>query len=217
LFFCINISVTGSGAYLAPTHVPNYNEAFLGGCYPVGACTTPFYTGIAGNPALWLNGINSGTSTATIMLTNIELVNNTSGLAETGWQLVSADAESTDANPEFITWSTSASTPLSPVCNGEKWDYCPTAVGQATVGVNANNNYDYWGNACLDDQPTVGLIQSTSEIQCQAVMGSESETSGQKDGAGMVEAVSPGSMTIEEGSHNGLQAVTVGLLVSGTQ
>ena len=225
LFFCINVSVTGSGAYVAPTHVPNYNEAFLGGCYPVGACTTPFYTGISGDPALWLNGISSGTSTATITLTNIELVNNTTGLAETGWQLVSADAESTDANPEFITWSTPIATPLSPVCNGESWDYCPTAVGQATQGVDSNNNYDYWGNACLDDQSTVGLIQTTSpannpttsEIQCQAVVGNERETSGQKNGAGMVEAVAPASMTIEEGSNNGLQAVTVGLLVSGVQ
>ncbi len=222
LFFCINISVTGTGAYLAPTSVPNYAQAFLGGCYPTNACTTPFYTGISGEPALWLNGLHSGTSTATITLTNIQLVNS-SGQDASGWQLISADAESTDSNPEYITWSTPAAYPLTPVCNGETVDYCPVQVGVSHQGTDQYGNYDYWGNACLEDQSTVGLIQTlnstTSEIQCQAVVkvgnNTESETSAQKSGAGMVEAVAPPSMTITEGSYNGLQAVTVGLLVSG--
>ena len=228
LYFCLRIAVTPKPATLltptaclaagtngpaspcvAPTGIPNYPEAFLGGCYPTGACTTPFYTGIAGSPALWLNGLKlAENTTATISVTNIHM-NNASGSAATGWQILSADAESTDINPEYITWSTPSSTPLAPVCNGESWDNCTPSSGTP----------DYWGNACLDDKPTVGLVQTNtggvSSITCNAIMGSEDETSAQKDGAGMVEAVTPSSLTVTMGTYNGLQAISIGLLLSG--
>ena len=213
LFFCINISVTGSGAYLAPTAVPNYNKAFLGGCYPYGACVAPFYTGIAGEPALWLNAKGSN-ATATITVTGIH-VNLLNGQAATGWQFLSADAESTDANDaEYINWTTPAATPLTAICNGESWDYCTSP--------DPKGNLDLWGNACLDDQAQVGLVQTLttgvngqSEIQCLANLSGNSEAAVQKSGTAMVEAVAPTQMTIKMGTNGGLQAITLGLLISG--
>ncbi len=229
LYFCLRISVTPKPATLltptaclaagtngpaapcvAPTGLPNYYLAFLGGCYPTGACTSPFYTGIAGSPAIWLNSLKlAENTTATISLTNIHL-NNAAGGAATGWQIISADAESTDSiAAEYITWSTPSATPLTPVCNGESWDNCTPTSGSP----------DYWGIACLDDQPDVGLVQTNtggvSSITCNPIMGSERETGGQKDGAGMVEAVTPSSLTVTMGTYNGKQAISVGLLLSG--
>jgi len=237
LYFCVRITVASNGVNLsslltptqcladgtstngppapcvAPTGIPNYPQAFLGGCYPVGNCPNPFYGGIPGSAAIWLNAYNQGSNaTATVSLTNIHM-NDATGQAATGWQLASIDAESTDSNPEYITWSTPSATPLTPVCNGETWDNCTPTSGTP----------DYWGNACLETAPVVGLIQSNSggvsEIQCQSVVGGEREAnydgSGQKTGAGMVAAVTPASISVTMGTSGGLQAITIGLIVSG--
>ena len=221
LYFCINIS----GAPVVPSPLPTYSQAFLGNSYCLAnlpapwsstyqnsATCLPFYTGIGGNPAFYQSVKSTTNYTTTLSFTNITLVNS-AGQTATGWHVVSADAESTDAasssQSESLTWS--ADTPVTPVCDGEFWDSCAVK--------NSYGNYDYWGNACLDDQKVVGLIQvNANEIQCVSGIASanETETGGAKNGAAIVEAVAPSQMTIVMTSpYGGLEGVSFGLSVSG--
>ena len=226
LYFCLAIT----GTLLEPSVLPTYGQAFLGNSfclsnlsgvtipspYTTSSCL-PFYTGIAGQPAFYQtrtqleiqNG--SGPHDNTLTFTGIT-VENASGQAATGWHIVSADAESTDASSatqgESITWTTN--TPLTPICNGEFWDSCTTK--------NSYGNYDYFGNACLDDQKVPGLTIGTYSITCSGAVSraNEAVTGGAKSGAAMVEATTPNTMTISMSSpYGGLEAVTFGLSVSG--
>ena len=86
-----------------PTYTdPPNSEAFLG--------NNGFYTGIPGNPALYQN--QEGT-TSTVTITNIQVLGS-GGVPATNWNLVTGDAESTDAG-ESITWTAgwSASTTVA--------------------------------------------------------------------------------------------------------
>ena len=111
----------------------------------------------------------------------------------------------------------SADTALTPVCDGEFWDSCSTSL----TTLDANGNVDYWGNACLDDQKVVGLIQvNANEIQCvsgiQQGNVNETVTGGAKNGTAIVEAVAPSQMTVVMSSpYGGLEGVAFGLSVSG--
>ena len=211
LYFCLAIS----GTDIQPSVLPTYSQSFLGnsfclsnlgGTYANSSTCLPFYTGIAGQPALYQvrqNGVTDQEDTLTF--TNIQ-VENSSGLAASGWHVVSADAESTDAG-ESITWT--ANTALTPICNGEFWDSCTTK--------NSHGNYDYFGNACLNDQATSGVVQnSTYSITCDGTISGENVTGGAKSGTAMVEATTPSTMTIQLSSPgDGLEAASFGLSVSG--
>ena len=89
LTFCLSVS----GLNVAPAAIPTYydpggdhSEAFLG--------NNGFYTGIAGDPALYQTG---GGGVSTVYLTNIQVLD-AAGNPATGWTLITGDAESTDAN-----------------------------------------------------------------------------------------------------------------------
>ena len=206
------------------TSLPNYSSAFLG---------LNQYTDVAGEPGLWVNGkgYSSGNKpmAATVTLSSIHL-NNAQGQAATGWQLFSADAESTNSNPEYITWTTTGvnsfgqQVTLQPICNQESVDNCSPVSGKPLY-------YQYWGNACSDygsstanfgivPVPSVNATDPTkdsSEIECLGQMGSSGEPGGTTmTGVGMVEAVTPNNLTVTFGGTNGsLQAVAIGLVLSG--
>jgi prepilin-type N-terminal cleavage/methylation domain-containing protein len=173
LYFCISLTGANVGAFT----LPSYSAAFLGNTVN----SVPFYTGISGDPALYQT--TSGTSVVTF--NNITVVNSSGALA-TGWQAVSADAESTDAG-ESITWNSPGNT-LTVIPNGESGQTQPV------------------GSAC---QSGAGLTGSgTSTVVCAATTSNSQQT-----GAAMVEAPSPNTMSATM-VGGGLEAVTFGLLLS---
>jgi hypothetical protein len=223
LYFCLHIS----GAPVKPSILPTYSQAFLGNLfclsnlpssitipsYYSSSTCLPFYTGIAGSPAFYQSSPagQRTLTTTTLIFSNISLVGS-SGAAATGWHVISADAESTDAQSlpsEWMSWT--ADQPVTPVCNGEFWDSCTTP--------NASGNLDYWGNACLEDQAVVGLIQvNANEIKCVGGISSplEKVSGGPKSGTAIVQSVAPTQMTIVMSSpYGGLEGVAFGLTTSG--
>lgn len=172
LSFCIQSSATPStstgaacltGATLpataVPCPIPTYDdaptsEAFLG--------NNGFYTGIPGNPALYANAEGS---TVDITITNIKLLD-ASGNPATGWELVTGDAESTDAG-ESISWTSNQDLNLL-------WN-APTSA---------------YGNAC-NDSPGQGLTGvGTTSVQCASSVSSD------KTGTVMLEAPAPTSLSV---------------------
>jgi hypothetical protein len=190
LSFCLKTSATptyltgpaclGNGpalpATVIPCPVPTYfdpptSEAFLG--------NNGFYTGVPGDPALYTNAEGSS---ATVTLTNVQLLD-ANGHAATNWQLVTGDAESTDAG-ESITWNSSQLLSLLP-----------------------NSSASAIGNACADPTPGSGLTGvGTSTVQCVANVSSD------KTGTVMLESPAPSALTVNL-VGTGLQAVFVGVLL----
>jgi prepilin-type N-terminal cleavage/methylation domain-containing protein len=122
MYFCIGIT----GTVVQPFALPTWQNAFLGNsCSGSTSCSTglPFYTGISGKPALY----QTAGGTTVITISNIT-VHNAQGVPATGWEVVGADAESTDAN-ESITFQ--STTPLTIMSNGESYDVPGDVVGNA--------------------------------------------------------------------------------------
>jgi hypothetical protein len=188
LYFCLQITAVTAGSVVEPWYLPTYPEAFLGNVDSINGVNTPFYTGVSGDPALYQRTLGA---TDKVTFSNISLLSPTDVLA-TGWEVVSADAESTDVG-ESLTWTSNVNEYVIP--NGQSVD-SPT---------------DPVGNAC---QAGAGLTGSgTTTVECAGGTGTET-TSGTKNGTTMVEAETPNWMTcVMVGS--GLQAITFGLLVSG--
>ena len=118
LTFCISVSQNN----VVPAPIPTYyspqgdnSEAFLG--------NNGFYTGIAGNPALY----QTSGGVTTVYITNIQVLD-AAGQPATGWTLVTGDAESTDSG-EWMAFQSNLN-----------WSVLPNN------GVAANP----WGNACYD-------------------------------------------------------------------
>jgi hypothetical protein len=122
LYFCVAIS----GAPVAPSVLPTWSQAFLGNSNSNGV---PFYINIPGQPALYQTCEGNKVMTTLVVGTNIEncytgsgntpsaagtgvtavtfsniTVNNPQGVPATGWEVVSADAESSD-NGESLQWN----------------------------------------------------------------------------------------------------------------
>lgn len=93
--YTLSFTMTTAGGPIHSTVLPTYSGAYLG--------NNGHYTGIPGQPALYQT--SSGTTT-TATLTNIVARDNL-GAQVTGYALVGADAESTDAT-ETLSWSSSA-------------------------------------------------------------------------------------------------------------
>ena len=152
------------------------------------------------------NGTNgSGKGITTLTLTNIEVVT-PQNVSATGWQLVSADAESTD-DGESITWVTAASGPKAPVPD-------MTVINNG-YGPPTDTATDPVGNACNSGNQTVssaGYLTpgGTETVTCS---GGTNTTGNGKTGTTMVEAPAPGSMTITM-TGTGLQAIAIGMLLS---
>jgi hypothetical protein len=134
LSFCLHVSANDVQPSIIPTY---YNpsgddsEAFLG--------NNGFYTGIAGEPALYENV--SG-SLVTANFTDIQVLD-AKGQAASGWTVVTGDAESTDTNEWMVFSNTTAS--------GINWSILPN-----------NGSADLYGNACYDDAP--GFTNNTGAL-----------------------------------------------------
>jgi prepilin-type N-terminal cleavage/methylation domain-containing protein len=184
--FCVSIS----GASAAPAVIPTYfapptSEAFLG--------NNGFYTGIPGDPALYQT--SSGTTTVTI--TNIQVLDS-NGSPATGWQLVSGDAESTDAG-ESITWTAgwSAQSTLS--------------ASQEVLSLLPDSPTSQIGNACAAPTPAnpaaIDLTGvGTKTVECAATVSSD------KTGTVILEAPAPTTLTVQM-VGTGLQAIFIGMLL----
>jgi Tfp pilus assembly protein FimT len=130
LQFCLSVSSTN----VAPAAIPTYyspsgdgSEAFLG--------NNGFYTGVAGDPALY----TAAGGVVTAYFTNIQVLDS-AGNPATGWTLVTGDAESTDGGE----WNVYTS--------NLNWSILPN-----------NGASDLWGNACYDtgDANNNGALQYT--------------------------------------------------------
>lgn len=184
MYFCIGIT----GSTVEPSALPTWENAFLGNsCVGSSSCSTgtPFYTGIAGDPALYQT--ESGTTTITI--TNISVIN-ASNVPATGWEVVGADAESTDAG-ESISWTSNK--PLTILNNDESYD----------------TQTDPVGNACNNG---TGLTETTNDLTVTCAVPGNVNI-GLKTGAAMVWATTPTTWTTTL-VGGGLQAMAFGLLLS---
>jgi hypothetical protein len=186
LYFCLQITAITAGSVVEPWYLPTYPEAFLGNVDSIGGVTTPFYTGVSGDPALYQRTLGAKDE---VTLSNISVLSPTDVLA-TDWEVVSADAESTDDN-ESLTWTSNVNEYVIP------------------NGLSVDSSSDPVGNAC---QAGAGLSgNGTTTVECA---GGTVTTSSTKNGATMVEAETPNWMScVMVGT--GLQAITFGLLVSG--
>jgi prepilin-type N-terminal cleavage/methylation domain-containing protein len=221
LFFCLNITEpNGSNPTTGatptdpqPWPVPTYNGAFFGNLVSGQA----FYTGIPGDPAIYERVKAGGyADTTTLTFSDITVVTGSNALA-TDWAIISADAESTDGNSttpvndESLSWTTD--TPLSVVPND-------------IAAFDGGSSFPYpAGNACMSDQAVSGLVggvgtATPDTITCNSIIrlsnGTyQTETSAQKNGAAMVEATTPSTMTVQlaSGANNnpGLQGIVFGM------
>jgi prepilin-type N-terminal cleavage/methylation domain-containing protein len=193
LTFCLNVQSTGgsgpigtNGGYngVAAATFPTYPEAFLGnnGFYTVAKTQYPaLYQQVAG--------------TTTVTITNIQVADTNSGAPATGWELVTGDAETTDAG-ESITWSTSnPNTPLNLLPN------TPSSP---------------IGDACSNPVSPSGLtgVSVTTYIGSQTVecASSTSDTSSARSGTVMLESPAPTQLTVTM-VGTGLEAMFLGVLL----
>jgi prepilin-type N-terminal cleavage/methylation domain-containing protein len=203
MYFCLGIT----GAPVIPHVLPTFGAAFLGNSNDGSA----FYTDIPGDPALYQNcegndaacGADNynGTGRTVITFSGITVVNS-SNVPATGWEVVSADAESTDVG-ESITWT--SNTDLYVLPNDESGVTNPV------------------GNACEGntETPGGGLTGSgTTQVVCSGGTGNPSngnppgtgETSATKTGAAMVWALTPETLTATM-VGTGLEAISFGLIL----
>jgi hypothetical protein len=198
LTFCLNVHsvVTSSGAAVSgaisgggyngvrAVAFPTYPGAFLGN--PPGP--NAFYSVTpTQDPALYQQDTSVG-KTTTVTITNIK-VSDPSGNTATGWELVTGDAETTDAS-ESITWSSDQDLTLLP--------NTPTSpVGNACESVAPGVNTQY----------LTGL--GTQTVECSAT---ESST---KTGTVMLEAPSPAGLTVTM-VGTGLEGMFLGVMLPYT-
>ncbi|MGB7652330.1 MAG: prepilin-type N-terminal cleavage/methylation domain-containing protein [Acidimicrobiales bacterium] len=245
LYFCLNITNSEAGEIIQPFALPTYCQAFLGNPGTSAACGStgiyPNYYDIPGEPALYQQGTGGGVNDGyitTITMTGIEIVNG-QGVPATGWELFSADAESTDAGSgtnndlaESITWN--ASTDLSVISNGYT-----IGAGYCTAGTPCDTSTDPAGTACFagkswtfngttyygiaanstdteDYYNAQGNPVTTNTVECTVPPTAADVTEeGTLTGALMVEAPAPSTFTATMGDGNGgLEAVVFGLLSS---
>ena len=182
------------GQYWQAAAFPTWTNAFLGNCTYNGLEATcqpngpgvPFYTGVAGYPAIYqVNPASNGTDTVTF--SDIKVFN-PQGLPATGWQAVMTDAETTDPN-EYLTFSSDQN--LTVIPND------PT-----------NPNLGPYGNDCNYGAPLTW--SGTKTVTCS---GGTSGSSYPKTGTLMVEALAPSMMSaIMHGA--GLEGVSFALMLS---
>jgi hypothetical protein len=172
--FCLNVSGGPVIAAPIPTYfAPPTSEAFMG--------NNGFYTGIPGNAALYQT--SQGSTPSVVSITNIKVLDS-NGNPATGWELVTGDAESTDAG-ESITWTSNQNLTLLP-----------------------NTPTSSIGNACATANPAVINLTGvgTATVSCSATVSSD------KTGTVMLEARTPTSLTVTM-VGTGLQAMFLGLLL----
>jgi hypothetical protein len=177
--FTISFDLSASSGAVAGHSFPTYanpptSEAFLG--------NNGFYTGVPNSPALYQT--TEGTTT-TLTFTNFQVLDSR-GNPATDWELVTGDAESTDAG-ESITWTSDQNLNLIP--NGPN-----SPVGNACNSVAPGTNAQY----------LTGV--GTTTVECSATVSSD------KTGTVMLDALTPKSLGVTL-VGTGLEAVFVGLLL----
>jgi prepilin-type N-terminal cleavage/methylation domain-containing protein len=191
--FTMSFCLTVTGGPVAGASIPTYtnpptSEAFLG--------NNGFYTGIPGNPALYQS--TEGT-TSTISITNIQVLG-TNNTPATNWNLVTGDAESTDAGESQVWtagWSAGSSVPAN----------------QQVFTLIDNSTTSAIGNACANPTPGNGLSPGngltgvgTASVTCAASVSSD------KTGTAMISAPAPTSLT-DTMVGTGLEAMFIGILL----
>jgi hypothetical protein len=195
MYFCLGISVP-SATYpldVAAVSVPTFSQAALGN--DIYSAASPFYIGIPGDPALdQTQDVNNDTI---ITFSNISVVNQ-QGVAATGWQWISADAEATGAR-ESITWTSNAA--LSTLGNGFSWD-----------GTGAYGTYSSpIGDACYG-----GLVTSTDSVECVGANPTAPMPAPLTYFTGAAMIYGSGSlMQAALVSNGGEEAITFGILTAG--
>ncbi len=190
LYYCIGIT----GSTVSPSPLPTWQNAFLGNtCGGSTSCSTgtPFYTGVPGDPAIY----QTEGGTTTVKISGIS-VTTPLGVPATGWEVVGADAESTDNNESIsftAGWATTwtGSTALNILNNDESYDTPADPVG----------------NACNSG---AGIVTSNGG---QTVTCNGASTTFVKTGTLMVEATMPSTFTTVL-VGGGLEAMAFGLLLS---
>jgi prepilin-type N-terminal cleavage/methylation domain-containing protein len=186
LFFCLSIS----GGPIKVATLPTYPQAFLGNSSTSG---NPFYTGINGGPALYQNQEGA---TDVITFNYVSVVAADGSLA-TGWQLVSADAETTDQG-ESITWTTGTTGPNLYWLPNSATSIVGNACGNVTpTGTVGPGGAGFYGNG-------------TQTMTCSGGSVSNPQL---KTGTPMVEALTP-SMMQATLVGTGLEAIAFGVMVS---
>lgn len=182
----LSYTITATGTATGDTNVsaaslPTYSQAFLGNNR---SAYSNNYQGIKGLPALYQQ---TAGATTTLTLTNISLTGPNGPV--TGFALVGADAESTDGNNEYITWTSDK--PLVSIGNLQVLQgssYSPACPG----GLTPTPDKKSWTCKGLDSQQS------------------------DKAGAAILYSIDPGTFT-QKMHGNGLQAVAFGVMVSGVQ
>jgi hypothetical protein len=175
LSFCLSVW----GAAVTAASFPTYAEAFLG--------NNGFYTRVPNNPALY----QTASGTTTVSITGVQLTN-ANGSAATGWELVTGDAETTDAG-ESITWTSDQPFSLLP-----------------------NSSTSLIGDACSNPVSPSGLTPQTlltsgtsNSVTCAS---STSDTSSARTGTVMIGAPAPTQLT-DTLYGTGLEGIFIGLLL----
>jgi prepilin-type N-terminal cleavage/methylation domain-containing protein len=204
MYFCIGIT----GAPVAPYQLPTWTDGFLGNSIN----GVPFYSDVPGDPALYqnceggsstcvVNGVsvpNTWGGVTTVTISDITVVA-PDGNPATGWEFVSADAESTDSG-ESITWTSDKDLYIIP--NNQSVDTPSDPIG----------------NACNTGAGVSGTLGASTVTEAQIFAGDPATTivcsgysNGTKTGTMMVEALQPTSMTITM-VGTGLEGISLGLL-----
>ena len=154
-----------------------------------------FYTGIPGYPALYANDEGS---TAYVYITNIKLTDS-NGTAATNWNLVTGDAESTDAG-ESLTWTSNTSLYLFP-------DSATSPIGNACADPTSPDGLTGLTSSQVAVTPAQILAgQGATTIECAASVSSD------KTGTVMLKAAAPTTLTVTM-VGTGLEAIFLGVLL----
>jgi type II secretory pathway pseudopilin PulG len=226
MYFCINIA----GAPVAPASLPTYPQAFLGNSCAgaTSGCTNgvPFYTNIPGDPSLYQsceggnvesndtcyvgnNPPNNGPGVTKVTISGIKVLDS-KGQADSGWEVVGADAETTDGG-ESISWTSNATLNVLPNTPGVS-----DPVGNACMGDGyyAGSN----GQTPLPNGVPTGLSgNGTNTVTCAGTVtvgnNSYSVTGALKTGTAMVWALTPTTFTTTL-TGTGLEGLSFGVLLS---
>jgi len=199
MYFCIGISGTLD---IAPCIVPTYYAAALGN--DIYSSAYPFYIGVPGDPALYQTV--KETNNTTITFSNISVVNQ-EGVAATGWQWFSADAESTDTY-ESITWASNST--VSSLANGFPWDGSTYSTPSSPQQTSPIGDACYGGLVFSNNNETVECLGTYPPTQTYGSNSTNSLT-----GTAMIYGSGSQLQVTLTSTNNGLEGATFGVMTAG--
>ncbi|HEY5302986.1 MAG TPA: prepilin-type N-terminal cleavage/methylation domain-containing protein [Acidimicrobiales bacterium] len=231
--YSISFNIKVSGALMVGHKFPSYQYAFLGN--DVGTNNAPFYTGVGCGsvsattvtgaatpsciyPTVYEASASNGL-TAYVTLSNFSVTSQSNGQPVTGFEVVSADAETTDANNEKIAWNVNSSgapylfhlipnSPSSPI--GNACNNLTASSGQIVNGVvptTTSSTNDLTGMNLTTD------VSTGQTVSCQSGF----STSIPRTGAAMLgffpDASDPATLNVTL-QGGGLEGMAVALLLA---